>query len=505
MKNTFFALSLGCSLMMIDFVEAKTSSTEAPVVKPKSIPSKMGTAKLSKVKTYPKLKADSMTTEHPFMQALIQAYTSNPELKAKVKEQNALAEELPKAYAGWRPSINGTAMAAYNKGTNQIEKITSSSHPKTAGLEVRQNVFEGGKTLANTTYAENLILAGNASFTAIEQSILLKAIQAYLDLWARRQELEINRTSVRFFEFSLEQAKARADVGEIGLTEIAEAEFSYSGALADFISAEAEVQNATATYIKVIGHQPPKELVLPSDIAERVTLPSSLEELKKLSTDGNPTLQQAVFDAKSAEAGIDIATADLMPKVDVVGDAGRQLNSRRRTRTHEIAARVEVKIPIYQGGSEWASIRASHQTAAQKAIGVRTVRRQVIENAIQVWETRYASKGRIKRLETQIKAGETRIEGTRQESLVGERTFLDVLYAQKDVVNARIGFVRATSDFLSSGYQILGAMGNLSAALLKLPVQKHNVNGYAEEVSGHYIGWGDVPSREEIRDAAGTD
>lgn len=496
-------------------IEAKTSSTEVPAAKkPKKPVSNKGTTKLLKEKTHQRSKAESMSAEHPFMQALIQAYTSNPDLKAKVKEQNALAENLPKAYAGWRPRISGTATASYDKVTDEVSrdnfgvatgKTTASSHPKTAGIEVRQNIFEGGKTLANTTLVENQILAGNAAFTATEQSVLLKAIRAYLDLWARRQELEITRTSVRFFEFSLEQAKARAEVGEIGLTEIAEAEFSYSGALADFVSAQAEVQNATAAYISVIGHEPPKELVLPADIAERIMLPLTLQDLKNITAKENPALQKAIFDAKAAEADIDATTADLMPKVDLVGDSTRNLSTRYRgSRANEISAKVEVRVPIYQGGSEWAAVRASHQTAAQKAIEVRSARNQAIEAAIQSWEKRYASKGRVQRLEAQIKAGEIRIEGTRQESLVGERTLLDVLNAQKDVVNARIGLVRATSDFLSSGYEILAVMGHLSTALLKLPVQKYDVKGYAEEASGRYIGWGDVPSREEIKNATGS-
>jgi outer membrane protein len=514
MKNILFALSLGCSLGIFSFVEAKPPSARASVEKKGQPGSKAGTTQLLKAKANQKVKEEGLSAEHPFMQALMQAYTTNPELKAKVKEQNAIAEELPKAYAGWRPKINGTATAGYGKISDQVSRdnlgrsngqTVASTHPKTAGVEVRQNIFEGGKSLANTTAAENQILSGSADFTSTEQSVLLRAIRAYLDLWSRRQELEITRTSVRFFEFNVEQTKARADVGEVGLTEVAEAEFRYAEALADFVTAEAEVQNATAEYVSVIGHQPPKELVLPSDISDRVTLPLALEDLKHVAIKENPSLQKAIFDAKIADAGIDVATADLMPKVDVVGDSSRNLSTRYRgSRTNDVSAKVEVRVPIYQGGADWAVVRASHQTASQKAIEVRKARNQVIEIAIKAWETRHASKGRVKKLEAQIKAGETRIEGTRQESLVGERTLLDVLNAQKDVVSARISLVRATRDFLSSGYEVLAVMGHLSTALLKLPVQKYDVKGYAEEASGRYIGWGDVPSREEIRDVAGS-
>ncbi|AIL12388.1 hypothetical protein IM40_00805 [Candidatus Paracaedimonas acanthamoebae] len=511
MRNTLFALSLGCSLGIVDFVEAKTSSAK----KSQSATSKVGTTKLLKEKTHQRSRAESMSAEHPFMQALMQAYTTNPELKAKVKEQNALAEELPKAYAGWRPKISGIATAGYSKEIDQVSrnsvtglsqgKTTITTYPKTAGIEVRQNIFEGGKTLANTTAAENQILSGNADFLFVEQRVLTSAINAYLDVWSKRQELEIYRTSVRYFEFSVEQTKARADVGEVGLTEVAEAEFFYEEALVDFIAAEKAVQDATAVYMSVVGHQPPKEVVLPPDIGNRVTLPITLEDLKNISVKENPGLQKVIFAAKVADADIDIATADLMPKVDLVGDSSRNLSTRYRgSRINDISAKVEVRVPIYQGGTEWAAVRASHQTAAQRAFEVRTVRNQVIEAAIQAWETRHASKGRLKRLEAQIKAGETRVEGTRQESLVGERTLLDVLKTQKDVIGARINLVRATRDFLSSGYEILAVMGHLSTALLKLPVQKYDVAGYAKETSGRYIGWGDVPSREEIKDATGS-
>lgn len=511
MKYTLVALSLGCSFIVSSFAEAKT-----PDSKTQKAPSKVskGTAKVLIAKKQEMKKPPAMSVEHPFVQALMSAYSTNADLKATARRNNAVAEGLAKAYSGWRPKISATASLGTARSTDhnvdpitgaKIADVTRKLNPKTTALEVQQNIFEGGRTLANTTIAENQIIAAHHQFFHTEQQTLLSAVQAYLDLWFKRRQLEITRTSVKFFETNVEHTKARADLGEVGLTEMAEAEFRYEEALADFVAAEAEVQNATAYYIKIIGQQPPKELVLPVDIGDMVTLPQSLDELKNVATKEYPPVLQAIYDAKAAEAGIDYAQAELMPRVDLVGSAGKNINTNYAgSRIKDLSAQVRVTVPLYNQGADWADVRSSHQTAAQKSAEVAIARRDAIEAAVKAWEVRFAARGQLKKLEAQIKAGEVRIEGTRQESLVGERTLLDVLNAQRDVVGARINLARATRDFLSSGYQILTVLGQLSPSLLNLPVQKYDVKGYAEEASGKYIGWGDVPSREEIRDAAGA-
>ena len=72
----------------------------------------------------------------------------------------------------------------------------------------------------------------------------------------------------------------------------------------------------------------------------------------------------------------------------------------------------------------------------------------------------------------QVKAAETALNpGVREEARLGQRTTLDTLNAQQELVNARISLVVAQRDRLVNSYSLLAAVGRLSAQVLSLRVQ----------------------------------
>ena len=60
----------------------------------------------------------------------------------------------------------------------------------------------------------------------------------------------------------------------------------------------------------------------------------------------------------------------------------------------------------------------------------------------------------------------------REEAKVGQRTTLDVLNAQQELLNARVALVTAQRDRVVTSYQVLSAIGRLSAATLGLAVAR---------------------------------
>jgi outer membrane protein len=76
----------------------------------------------------------------------------------------------------------------------------------------------------------------------------------------------------------------------------------------------------------------------------------------------------------------------------------------------------------------------------------------------------------------------------REEARVGQRTTLDVLNAQQELVNARVALVTAQHDRVVASYTLLAAIGALSAQRLGLPLTTYDPLVHYEQVRDAWVG-----------------
>ena len=100
----------------------------------------------------------------------------------------------------------------------------------------------------------------------------------------------------------------------------------------------------------------------------------------------------------------------------------------------------------------------------------------------QAWAQLEAAKSSIASTQNQVKAAEAALNGVREEARLGQRTTLDVLNAQQELVNARVALVQAQRDRLVNSYGLLAAIGRLSPQVLGL-----NVPSYDPQVHYHQV------------------
>src|SRR5258708_9838517 len=84
-----------------------------------------------------------------------------------------------------------------------------------------------------------------------------------------------------------------------------------------------------------------------------------------------------------------------------------------------------------------------------------------------------AAKATIEATEAQVAAAEIALNGVREEARVGQRTTLDVLNAQQDLVNARVALVTAQRDRVVASYTVLSTVGSLSPQILGLGIANY--------------------------------
>src|SRR5262249_52047064 len=118
-----------------------------------------------------------------------------------------------------------------------------------------------------------------------------------------------------------------------------------------------------------------------------------------------------------------------------------------------------------------------------------TARDQVQSTVVQAWGQLEAAKAQINATQAQVTAAEVALNGVREEARVGQRTTLDVLNAQQDLVNARVALVTAQRDRVVASYTGLAAVGSLSRQVLGLSTPVYDPMAHYQQIRD---AWGGV-------------
>ncbi len=414
--------------------------------------------------------------------ALVYAYQNNPALQAQRARLRAVDEEVPAALAGWRPTVEiaGDIGASYSRTDGMVPNAGShTTAPHGVGLTATAPLYQGGRVSAQIDSAENRVNAGRAQLQAVEQSILLDTVTAYMDVLRFLSEIELSRSSERVVRRQLQAAMDRLEVGEVTRTDVAQAEARLAQAGAERVAAEGGMMSARAMYQQVTG-QVPSTLSWPP---VPMGLPESEEDALAAANDANPSITAASFIAQAAQADIGAASAALRPQISIVGDLRQRFdNSNLIDQTTDALIRASVRVPLYQGGAANARIRQSKQIAAQRLLELDESRRTVQEMVAQAWRALTSARAQIAAFESQVAAAAVALDGVEQETRVGLRTTLDVLDAEQEHFKAQINLVRAQREEIVAAYQLKAAIGALTAQQLGLPVDLYDPEAYYRSV-----------------------
>ncbi|MGF1640490.1 MAG: TolC family outer membrane protein [Rhodospirillales bacterium] len=422
------------------------------------------------------------------VEALSAAYIGNPVLDRERATLRATDERVPQALSGWRPRID--AFGEIGKRTiddNNRTAIQGNSNltPEGVGLAVRQPLFRGGRTFAQTRSAENRVRSGREDLRSTEQDILFDAARAFLDVFRAQAVLDLRIQNEQRLTRQLEATRDRFQVGEVTRTDVFQAEARLADATAQRVAAEGDLDSARALYRNVVG-ETPGDLQRPALPWE---IPTSLEETIDRALDGDPDLLAARFAERAAQDDIDDARGELLPEINLIGRAERERETGRQgARFNTYEALVRMDLPLYQAGTAYSRLRQTRQTAAAARRNVDSFQRRAVQRATQAWTDYETARAQIVSFTKSVEANTVALEGVQNENLVGARTVLDVLDAENELLNSQVGLVTAQRDEGVAIFELLDATGRLSAAGLDLPVEVYDPGKHYTEVRGKWFG-----------------
>jgi outer membrane protein len=159
-----------------------------------------------------------------------------------------------------------------------------------------------------------------------------------------------------------------------------------------------------------------------------------------------------------------------------------------RTQVFTASGQLQLNVPLYQGGIEYANIRQAKEQLGQARLNADLQRDTVRATIVSSWGLLETARATIYSSQSAVTAAEIALAGTREEARVGQRTTLDVLNAQQVLLNARVALVSAQRDRVVASYAVYAAIGKLNADNLALDVILYDPTVHFDQVKGKW--WG---------------
>jgi TolC family type I secretion outer membrane protein len=416
--------------------------------------------------------------------SMAQAYLTNPTLAAQRASMRATDEQVAQANSQWKPSLSMSTgiTTTYTSGTTAA---TSTNSPSLT-VSMSQPLYRGGRIEAGIDVAEANVLGARARLRTTEQTVLASVVEAYMGVLRDQAVLQLNTNSEQVLQGELAAARNRFQLGAATSTDVATAESRLSNASASRIQAEGAFRSSLSNFERIVGVAP-SNMTTPEAL---LLLPNSLEEAIAVALSESPTVLTAFYSEEAAQASLRSANGARLPTVSLSASTSRRPPSwpdwAPPTFTSSIG--VSVSVPLYQAGGEFSSIRSARENLSASRLSLEDARRTVRQSVTQSWQGLATARAQILARGDQVRASESALRGFRQEYEVGARTLLEVLNAEQDLLNARVSLVTSRRDEVVASYNLLSAMGRLTAQTLGLAVPIYDPTANYDRVANKW--WG---------------
>lgn len=430
--------------------------------------------------------------------ALSRAYEANPALNAGRAQLRSVDETVAQAQAGYRPTASINADIGIQQFDGQIsgQQIAGrrgTTRPGGAGITVNQNLFNGFRTDNQTRQAVSNVLSGREALRLTEMSTLFNAAQAYMNVLRDTANLELQRNNVEVLEEQLRQTRDRFNVGEVTRTDVAQAEARLAGARSNVSGAESQLRTSIGIYRQNIGVEPRQ--LAPGRPLDRF-VPPNLEEAVAVGLREHPQILADMHSVDAAELQVKVAEGALYPTAGIQGQVQQRYDQQFPGDNGVTAAVIgQISIPLYQGGAEYAQIRQAKELVGQARLVAERDRDQVRALIVQSWGQLEASKAQVLASQAQVQANEVALNGVREEARVGQRTTLDVLNAQQELLNSRVNLILAQRDRVVNSYNVVQAIGRLTVRFTSLPVTPYSAKEHYDQIKDLWFGVGTPDGR----------
>ena len=409
-----------------------------------------------------------------FQNSIKEAFHHSMEIKAEKYRLAAIKNTIGTAYSSkdWSSSFK-TNVKSSNKqldtasSFNQEEIISST-------ISLSRNIFDGGKEYEATLIANENIKLQDLKLKVVEQSVILKAIKSYLDVYKNQSVLNLRNKSFNRFKEHVEATKLKLAAGTVTPTIVAESSAKLAKAKYDVILAEGNLNNSFSSFKSITKVKNiPINLNLPKI---NFYVPKTSKEIIKISKINNPSIAISKLTKSIAFKNIDLKKTDNRPSLKLEFELKDSQSSASSSSLdyQSYGTFLTFSSPLFYNNSSKSALQRLDNIALASSMDLSEKYREIELSALSSLQNYKSSVAKTEASESEMKSSLLALDGIRKEAEYGIRTVLDVLDAEVNYLNASVNLITSQSDEIFNLFSIKAIIGNLSIQDIDKKYQNEN-------------------------------
>jgi len=404
--------------------------------------------------------------------ALKNTYKNNRELNAERENVSIAEQDLKISQSNYLP----TGTITGSKSQQNTKKLTNQSggdatvndvDPINTTIKLEQTLIDFGRyaKLKKSQLGLNL---SKEKLKKTEQDIFYKAIEAYSNLIASIEKVEINEKNLNLLLRQAENDKNRLEIGQITLSDLSQSESSLAGAKAKNIKAINDLTTSKLNYENVVGKINDID-DLNKSLSPISPLPKSLNDAIELSNTNNPDINIAKIKYEQSERDIQISRSDLAPTATLsIERSNTEDFSSTYDEKEQDTIKATVTWPFFSGGKNLAKVNKNQSEKIRKRLLLDNEIKSNQTNVASAWSNYQTSESILASIRAQVNAAEIANEGITEEYQRGSRSTLDFIQSTAILLDARISLAESERDFILAQYNLLKSIGLLNSNYLNI-------------------------------------
>ena len=416
--------------------------------------------------------------------AVEQTIKTNPDVLIEADKRLQTDQTLKQANAGYLPKVDlgmgiGTELS-YNITTRKTKPPHIGEHDwrsmgrTESSLTLTQMLYDGSATYSEVQRQTARQESAAYKVAGTSEQIGLRAVEAYLEVLRRQEELGLIQENLAATERIYGQIKVRAQSGVGRKADLEQAEARLALSQANVESAQANLRESKISFLRVVGSKP-DGLDKAADVNCEL-FPATVDEAVQVAYANHPLLRSANADYEATLAQVSAAESKMKPRFDL--QLGTDWNNNQdgvKYQDNDAYAMVRMQYNLYHGGADAARISETKlQTIEAQEVLSRT-QRQVEESTSLSWNALQTAIDRLPKLKSYADNTEQTRDAYAKQFSIGQRTLLDLLDSENELYTARNDYVDAQYVERFAGYRLMADMGRLLDTLGVAPREESQI------------------------------
>lgn len=394
-------------------------------------------------------------------EAVDKTIKSNPNVLAESNYRRSVDKTIDQARAGYYPQVD----LNLGIGRERAENNTTAPGHRTltrgeAGLSASQMLYDGFATKSAVEQSQSMAESAGYGVFDTAETTSLRAVQVYLDVLRRQDLLKLTEDNLESHERIFSQIEQRSESGVGNSADLEQTRGRLALSQANLTSNQGNLEDALSSYNRVVGNMPESPADPGLDCCDKA--PATLEDAMAIAYHQHPALRSAMAQHEAALAQEQGAEAPFHPRVDMElstradndldGDKGHE---------KEILAMIRLRYNLLNGGADMARLEEtaflSQQAREEANIAMRDIERDVRL----AWNSLDNLSHQLPVLKQRLESARETREAYQQQFNLGQRTLLDLLDTENEVLTAGTEYTNAYYDHLYACYWLAETMGKL--------------------------------------------